>query len=138
MMGNMMVGGIKVINDKAEVMPATGKTVRKRRLFCAEAEQRNIAGGEHGLMTVVADDGHTEHLTEKLPGIFKVCYCNGDVIETEICPRAFTGLGGHLTERFSLDIKGMRMKVRNCLSYEHIRKNLIPIWSADTNTVPNQ
>jgi hypothetical protein len=138
MMGNMMVGGIKVINDKAKVMPATGKAVGKRGLFCTEAKQRNIAGSEHGLVTVVADDGHTEHVAEKLLRIFKVCYCNGDVIETEICPGAFTGLGGHLTERFSLDIKGMRMKVRNCLSYEHIRKNLIPIGSADANAVPNQ
>ena len=89
-------------------------------------------------MGIVADNPHTQYLAEKGFGIGAISHGNGQVVKTKICPGLLPCFPCCVTELPGFDMKGVRIEVCDGLTDEHIGENLITIWCADADTMPNQ
>src|SRR6266851_8192499 len=138
MMRQVTIGGVKVINHKADMMPATGQAVRKRRFLCPEHEQSRVAGCKHRLVTIISHNPHVKHLAKKRLRILTIRYGDSEMVKTEVCPTGPLRDCRRVLQRHGLDMERLRLEVRHALPDEHIWEHFIAARRFDTNTMPDQ
>src|SRR5712692_2535838 len=138
MMCQVTIGGVQVIDHKADMMPATWQAVRKRRFLRPENEQSCVAGCKHRLMAIIPHNPHAKHLAKKCPGILEIRYGDSEMVKTEICPTGLICACHYIFEWHGLDMKRLRFEVRHAFPDEHIWEHFIACGRFDTNTMPDQ
>src|SRR5258706_313974 len=137
-MCKVVVSGIQVIHYKANVVPAAGQPIRKRSFFRSKYKQCRITRGQYRLMPIIAYNRHPQHLAEKGLRVLTISHRYRQMVKSEIRPRFLPTFCGRLVQGYRLDMKRMCFEVRDALSNEHIRKDLVTLRRTDANTMPNQ
>src|SRR5712692_377099 len=138
MVGQVVIGGIQVIDHKTDMMPTAGKTIREWCFFCPKAEQCNITGGQYSLMAIIAHNRHPQYLAKKSFGILAISHRYCKMVKAKVRPGALLRRGCYLANRAGLNVKCACVEVCDALPNKHIRKDLIAVGRRDANAMPNE
>src|SRR5690348_9897147 len=121
-MRQVTVGGVQVIYYEADVMPATGQAIRKRRFLRPKYEQGCVARRQHSLVAIIAHNSHTQHLAKKRLRILAVRHYNRQVVKAKVGPPRLLRACRRLLQWHGLHMESMRLKMRHAFPDEHVGK----------------
>ena len=121
-----MPGRYEIVHDEPDVMDAGWDPGVEGAWGRVEEEDCRVAGGQHGLVRIFANQLHPHHLSEEPPRIFPVGHRQRDVVKPYVAPRARPALQRLGTHR---ECTGLEVGYR--LSYEHVWIDRVPPGGPD-------